>query len=245
MTAKYAALSALLTQRGDKRVSLTWAALNRIVDGLPAAAGDSEWWFGDRPHVHVWERSGYRLEHILPGRQAVFLRAAEAPLQAPPVRAAAPAPYPPGYPVPGGYPSGPPTLGGPGTTGQPYGPGGWCPPGSTRPPQRLAGAWLRLGAGLLNASLFVVTAGVGYLVWTFLLYGSGQTPAFQLIGLRVVTGPSGTVPTWWHMFVRNMLCYAGLSFLTTIWLIVGAAFACADGNQALWDKMTHTYVIED
>lgn len=122
-----------------------------------------------------------------------------------------------------------------GTAGPPvaYG-GGYGPP--------TAGAGKRFGAYLLNALLSVVTLGIGYVIWTLIVWKDGKTPAWQILGMRAVNADTGQLPTWGHMFVRNFLCY-GLMGVIPFWNLVGACFAFDTNNQALWDRMAHTYVI--
>src|SRR6476659_3326284 len=49
----------------------------------------------------------------------------------------------------------------------------------------LSSAWRRLGGYLLEGVLFVVTLIVGWLIWSIIVWGRGETPAKQLLGMRV------------------------------------------------------------
>jgi hypothetical protein len=52
---------------------------------------------------------------------------------------------------------------------------------------RLASAWRRLAGHLLEIVLVVVTLLVGWIVWSIIVWGRGQTPAKQLLGMRACT----------------------------------------------------------
>jgi len=77
----------------------------------------------------------------------------------------------------------------------------------------------RFGGHLLSALLAIVTLGIGYLIWALVLYGRGQTPAKQLLGMRVVKLQTGQRASWGTMFLRDWVCITvvtGLSaFLCT------------------------------
>lgn len=65
----------------------------------------------------------------------------------------------------------------------------WTPPtGSNR--MRIHGEqadrWLRLGAHALDALLSMVTFGIGWLIWFFVIANRGQTPAKQLLRLAAI-----------------------------------------------------------
>src|SRR6476661_4276701 len=53
----------------------------------------------------------------------------------------------------------------------------------TSPPAtvRLSSAWRRLGGYLLEGLLILLTLLIGWLVWSIIVWGRGQTPAKQLL----------------------------------------------------------------
>jgi uncharacterized RDD family membrane protein YckC len=54
------------------------------------------------------------------------------------------------------------------------------------PDLELAGQGRRLGAEILNAILFPVTLGIGWLIWLLVVGQRGQDPAKQILGMQVV-----------------------------------------------------------
>lgn len=63
----------------------------------------------------------------------------------------------------------------------------------------------RLGAALLDAVLVFVTLGIGWLIWTLITWGSGQTPAKQLLHQVVADARTGQPFTWGRMFLREFV----------------------------------------
>jgi uncharacterized RDD family membrane protein YckC len=112
----------------------------------------------------------------------------------------------------------------------------------------LASVGKRFGGMLLEGALFVCTLGIGWLIWAIIVMSRGQTPAKQLLHMRVVNVEDGRAATWGKMFVRDVLCkwviglVAGVTFIGIIlyfWL------CWDDKNQELWDKMVNTVVVDD
>lgn len=61
----------------------------------------------------------------------------------------------------------------------------------------------RLGQAFLEYGLAIVTLGIGYLIWTLILFGRGQTPGKQILKLRVYDLTTGLPAKWGHMFIRE------------------------------------------
>ena len=61
----------------------------------------------------------------------------------------------------------------------------------------------RLGQAFLEYALIIVTLGIGYLVWTLIILGQGQTPGKQVLKLRVYDSTTGKPAKWGHMFIRE------------------------------------------
>jgi RDD family len=111
-----------------------------------------------------------------------------------------------------------------------------------------ASAWRRLGAHLLDVALVVMTLVVGWLVWSLIVWGRGQTPAKQLLDMRVVEADSGRRAGWGRMCLRELPCKLLIGVVVAIvpiavvayfWLVWDAR------EQELWDKMAGTVVVND
>ena len=112
---------------------------------------------------------------------------------------------------------------------------------------RIASPWIRLGASVLEDVLFVVTLGVGWLVWAALVADKGQTPAKQLLHLRVI-GKRSSRPVG---ILRMVLSRGILGFLVstvTICLTGGIILLMplwSRNRESIWDKATRTYVVDE
>lgn len=118
----------------------------------------------------------------------------------------------------------------------------------------LASKGRRFGAYLLEIPLALVTLGIGYLIWMLIVWARGQTPAKQLLKMRVVRLEERRAAHWGWMALRNFvlstliaipleLIFPGLSIL---WLLANAiALLVSNRNQALWDMMLKTVVVHD
>lgn len=104
----------------------------------------------------------------------------------------------------------------------------------------------RFGGYLLEAVLSTVTLGIGWLIWAFVVFGRGQTPAKQMLGMRVVTLRTGEKATWGRMFVRELIAKPLVAMLSLVTLGIANFWLVWDGrNQELWDKVVATIVVND
>ena len=97
----------------------------------------------------------------------------------------------------------------------------------------------RLGSWLVNLLLFVLTLGIGWIIWWFIVAPKGQNPGKAVVGLRVIRADGTAATTGW-MFVRGLLGIV-LSivpfYLDNLWLLWDPA------AQTLHDKLAATVVV--
>ena len=158
-----------------------------------------------------------------------------------PVPQYAPAPQP-WATAQGTIPPPPPGATRPGSSvAQPYAPAG-APP--------LASLGERFGGYLLDGVLALVTLFIGWLIWSCFTYSKGQTPAKQLMGMRVVKQDTGVAAGWGDMFVRQFVIPLGLG-IVGVFLFGIPTIVCAcmifGGNlrQTGWDRLLRTVVVKD
>lgn len=122
------------------------------------------------------------------------------------------------------------------------------------PLSMLASKGRRFGAYLLEIPLAFVTLGIGYLVWMLIVWARGQTPAKQLLKMRVVRLEERKAAHWGWMALRNFVLGVLIGFplelifpgLSILWLLANAiALLVSSRNQALWDMMLKTVVVHD
>ncbi len=108
----------------------------------------------------------------------------------------------------------------------------------------------RLGQYLLDVVLVVVTFGIGYLIWSLIIWSKGQTPAMQCLKMRCVRQDTGATATWGTMFLREVVA-RGLIFglIGVVTFGIGSFILlfmlCWDSKrQELWDKIASTLVVD-
>lgn len=146
--------------------------------------------------------------------------------------AAIPAPKPAEGPLPG---AGPPAPSGAGATGTPP----------------LVSNGKRFGAYALDGVIFLVSAitlFLGWFVWAFIIFGKGQTPGKQLLGIRVVDASTRRVVSYGTMALRTLVYQLLLGTITFgVTTVIGAIMVLVDENrrQGLWDRLANTVVVDD
>jgi uncharacterized RDD family membrane protein YckC len=153
-------------------------------------------------------------------------------------------PAPPGQPY-GAYPAAPPPPQGP-----IIGPGGlvldpesgvYLPPGT-----QLASVGRRIGAYFLAIPLFIVTLGIGYIVWGLIVWSKSTTPALQVLGMKVWRVDQPSLPSYWRMVLREVVGRIVEGILGLITQVISfVLFVSTDKRQALHDMIASTTVLHD
>ena len=110
----------------------------------------------------------------------------------------------------------------------------------------LADVGRRAGAFFLAIPLFIVTLGIGYIVWGLVVWAGGQTPALQVLGMRCWRPETSRVPGFWWMALRETIgrwvegilgiFTAGFSFILML---------TRPDRQCLHDLIAGTVVLRD
>jgi uncharacterized RDD family membrane protein YckC len=119
----------------------------------------------------------------------------------------------------------------------------------------------RLGALFLDAALALVTLGIGWIIWSLIVWGEGQTPAKKILKIRVYAAETHRRATWGHMAIRELLVYlslgiaAGLLDLITFgvlgtlglitWYVIEIVFYFTKDKRTLRDMLVKTLVINE
>jgi len=72
----------------------------------------------------------------------------------------------------------------------------------------------RLGGKAVDLAMYTVTFGIGWLIWSLIVWGQGQTPGKQILKLRVYDKTTGNPSKWGHMAIRECLIPIALSLVT-------------------------------
>jgi uncharacterized RDD family membrane protein YckC len=125
--------------------------------------------------------------------------------------------------------------------------------GSDAQPMRYASFQHRLGAYALDAVLAVITLGIGWLIWSLIVWGEGQTPAKKILRIRVRHFETGSVATWGHMAVREFLvpltvviaANLTIGIVALAWIIIEIVFYFTKNSRTLRDLWVKTAVINE
>ena len=93
----------------------------------------------------------------------------------------------------------------------------------------------RLGGNVLDGALLltsVITLFLGWFIWSLVLWGQGQTPAKQILKMRVYSIDTGKPATWGHMAVRQFLIPMAYSALYIPFLIAAMAVSVDSSDLA-------------
>ena len=120
-------------------------------------------------------------------------------------------------------------------------------------PMRYASFQHRLGAYALDIAISALTFGIGWLIWSFIVWGEGQTPGKKILKIRVRNFDTGAVATWGHMAVRELLVpltvviAVGLTsgLAAVAWVVLEIVFYYTKNNRTLRDYWVKTAVINE
>ena len=111
---------------------------------------------------------------------------------------------------------------------------------------QLASVGRRIGAYFLAIPLAIVTLGIGYIIWGLIVWGNGQTPALQVLGMRCWRPETNRVAGFWYMALREIvggLVEGILGFITEITSFV--LMVAGRERKAIHDYIAGTVVLHD
>jgi uncharacterized RDD family membrane protein YckC len=94
----------------------------------------------------------------------------------------------------------------------------------------------------------VVTLFVGWLIWSLIVWGRGQSPGKQLLGMRVIRSDTRICVSWGRMALREIVCKGIIGLVAGVTVVGSVLYLWLlwdDQNQELWDKMATTLVVND
>lgn len=103
----------------------------------------------------------------------------------------------------------------------------------------------RIGCVFLDSVFFIFTLGIGWFIWSLVLWGRGQSPGKQAVGAVVVRTDTCQVATFGTMALRELIGKSFLNFvsfgLTSIASIFMVLFS--PDRRAVQDHVATTMVI--
>ena len=115
--------------------------------------------------------------------------------------------------------------------------------------QRLASPQARLGAYLVDIGLGIVTLIIGWLIWSFFTWQTGQTPAKRLMKQVVVDAKTGEPFTWTRMLLREAVvkwAAGGIASYASngITFVIDSLFVFRDDRKTVHDMIVQSKVIQ-
>lgn len=113
----------------------------------------------------------------------------------------------------------------------------------------LASAGARLGSYLLETVLAFVTLGIGWLIWSFIVWGKGTTPGHQILKQYVVREETGETFSWGRMAVRELLvkqllCGLLAIFTLGVFFLVDSLMVARDDRKSIHDRISGSLVVQ-
>jgi uncharacterized RDD family membrane protein YckC len=94
--------------------------------------------------------------------------------------------------------------------------------------------------------LFVVTCGIGWLIWDIVLWQKSTSPAKKMLNLKIVDINTGAPASMVQMLLREGLGKIVLSAITGIVGIVSAILILVvPSRQGVWDYISKTTVVRE
>ena len=130
--------------------------------------------------------------------------------------------------------------------------GGQISGGALQPPRassavevELASIGRRLGALVLDYVIGLFTLYVGWFIWSLVVFGRGQTPGKQLVGIYAasVNDPEHRL-SWGRTFLREIVIKDVL-FGLVLSVLSGGIVWLLDYLWALWDSSGHRQTLHD
>ncbi len=109
----------------------------------------------------------------------------------------------------------------------------------------LATVGRRIGSWFLAILLTIVTLVIGYVIWGLIVWGRGQTPTQQVLGMRTWHPPTGLHAGFWRMALREIVggIATGIIFITELLSFV--LMVTGRERKCLADHIASTVVLRD
>lgn len=106
---------------------------------------------------------------------------------------------------------------------------------------------VRLWATILDGLLFIVTCGIGWLIWDVVLWPQATSPAKKMLKLKIVDINTGAPATMQQMLLREVLGKIILGSVTSgLTTLIGAVLILVQpGRQGVWDYISKTTVVRE
>jgi uncharacterized RDD family membrane protein YckC len=110
----------------------------------------------------------------------------------------------------------------------------------------LANPGRRIGAFFLAIPLWIITLGIGYIIWALIVWTKGQTPALQVLGMRCFRPETNRVAGFWWMALREIVGRILDGILSIITELISLIFMLTrPDRKTIHDLIAGTVVLHD
>jgi uncharacterized RDD family membrane protein YckC len=110
----------------------------------------------------------------------------------------------------------------------------------------LANPGRRIGAFFLAIPLWIITLGIGYIIWALIVWTRGQTPALQVLGMRCFRPETNRVAGFWWMALREIVGRILEGILSIITELISLIFMLTrPDRKTIHDLIAGTVVLHD
>ena len=104
----------------------------------------------------------------------------------------------------------------------------------------------RFGAFVLDILLAIVTCGIGWLIWSIVLWQQSTSPAKKMLGLKIVDLQTGAPATMQQMLLREGLGKIVIGSITSglVSLVSAVLILVTPSRQGVWDYLSKTTVVK-
>jgi uncharacterized RDD family membrane protein YckC len=91
----------------------------------------------------------------------------------------------------------------------------------------------RLGGKAVDLAMYTVTFGIGWLIWSLIVWGQGQTPGKQILKMRVYDKTTSKPAKWGQMAIREFLLPLSIGIAILPFVVVFTAITPDQNMQIL------------
>ena len=91
----------------------------------------------------------------------------------------------------------------------------------------------RLGGKAVDLAMYTVTFGIGWFIWSLIIWGQGQTPGKQILKMRVYDKTTSKHAKWGQMAIREFLLPLTITIVVLPFVFVSGYFIADTNTQIL------------
>jgi uncharacterized RDD family membrane protein YckC len=101
-------------------------------------------------------------------------------------------------------------------------------------PYVLATPQHRLAGRAVDYGFYIVTFGIGWIIWNLIVWTDGRTPGHQVLKMRVYSTDTKKPASWGHMALRQVVLPLSYGIIPLVFVGIGAAMTTNGGSGAVY-----------